>query len=220
MSVESHSELQVGPDKVRVSGDEVIIRAKRAMVDWTVREFCCVPIYFNGDKYFLLRKTAASLPYAIEYTLAPWHSDLGAESSRSIVYDEAYVAHRDAQFRSERRHERIYPALMCFYPLLGLCWSRFKAGVLGPLGFEPVAVTGASVMLLFAFWMAEGVFVCYFRLGFLALVFSRLWLLWVDYALFLLLPVDCALRYGKILEGEEAPPGFLEWAYKLLFRKS
>ena len=74
--------------------------------------------------------------------------------------------------------------------------------------------------MLFGFWMLEGVFVCYFRLGFLGLVFSRMWLLRVDYALFLLLPVDCALRYGKILEGAEDPPGFLEWAYNFLARKS
>ena len=109
---------------------------------------------------------------------------------------------------------------MCIYPLLGLCWSRFKLRVLSPLGFEPVSITGASVMLVFAYFMLEGIFVCYFRLGFLALIFSRSWLLWMDYLLFVLLPIDCAVRYGKILEGQDSPPGFLEWAYKFVFRAS
>ena len=95
------SEFSVGPDKVRLVGDEVTVFAVRAMPDWTVREFCRVPIHFQGNKYYLLRKTAGPHPYAFQYQLAPWHSDLGAESSRSISYDEAYVAHRDEQFRSE-----------------------------------------------------------------------------------------------------------------------
>jgi hypothetical protein len=179
-----------------------------------------VPIYFNGNKYYLLRKTPGPRPYAFHYHLAPWHSDLGTESTRSIEYNEEYVAQRDARFRSDRRDERIHPALMCVYPLLGICWSRFKVRELGPRGFEPRSITEASIMLLFASWMAEGVFVLYFRLGFFALVLGRMWLLWVDWLLFILLPIDCAIRCGKVLEGEESPPGFLEWAWRMFARKS
>jgi hypothetical protein len=208
------SELEVGPDKVHLIGNEVTVFAMRAMPDWTVREFCQVPIYFQDKKYYLKRKTAGPPPYAFHYQLAPWHSGLGEESNRPISYGEAYVAHREEQFRSERRNDHLYPALLSIYPLLGLCWSRFKERVLGPRGFEPVSITEASILLVFACFMLEGVFVCYFRLGFLALVFSREWLLWVDYSLFALLPVDCIIRYGQVLRGDESPQGFLEWAFR------
>ncbi len=213
-------ELEVGPDKVHLIGNEVTVFAMRAIPDWTLREFCRVPIYFQGNKYYLLRKTPGPRPYAMHYQLAPWHPDLGTESGRSIEYNEEYVAQREAQFRSDRREEHMHPALMCLYPLLGICWSRFKVRALGPRGFEPLSITGASVMLLFACWMAESVFVLYFHLGFLALIFSRVWLLWVDRLLFVLLPIDCAIRYGKVLEGSESPPGFLEWAWRIVARKS
>lgn len=213
-------ELEIGPDKVHLIGNEVTIFAKHAMADWTVREFCRVPIYFNDNKYYLLRKTPGPHPYAFQYFLAPWHAELGPESTRTITYDEAYVAHRDGRIRGDRRDERLFPVLVCLYPLLGICWSRFKTQVLGPRGFEPASVTGASIMLLFAFWMLESVFVLYFHVGFLVLLCSRIWVLWIDRLLFLLLPLDCAIRYGKLLEGEESPPGFLEWAWRLVSRKA
>ena len=148
------SELEVGPDKIHLIGDEVTVFAMRAMPDWTVREFCQVPIYFQDKKYYLKRKTAGPPPYAFQYQLAPWHSELGAESTRSISYDEAYVAHREEQFRSERRNDLLHPALLCIYPLLGLCWSRFKERFLGPRGFEPVSITEGSILFLFAYFHA------------------------------------------------------------------
>ena len=214
MNLPATIEMTIGPDTVHVLGEKVTIYATREMPEWTVREFCIPPIHFRGRKYYLKGKHAGPLPYAFRYELAPWYPELGTPSSRVIVYDEDYVAQRERDFKSDGRNEQLHSVLFVFYPLLGFTWSRFKQRVLGPIGFDPINITGASIMLAFAFFMLEGVFVCYFRLGFLALVVSRAWVLWLDYLLFILLPLDCAIRYGHILRHDAAPAGLLEWVFR------
>jgi hypothetical protein len=216
------TEFSVGPDKVHLIGDTVVIFAMRAMPEWTVREFSRSPIYFQDGKYFLRRKTAGPAPFAFQYELAPWHSGLGAESNLSITYDEAYVARREEQHRGDRRENLIYPALVCIYPLLGFLWSGFKERVLGPLGFEPAAITAASTLFEFCFFMLEGVFILYFHGGLIAPFCGRAAfdsMLWVDRALFIIVPLDAMLRYDQVLRGNASPDGFLEWVFRRL-RKS
>ena len=204
----------VGPDMVHIGDEVVTIFALHEMPDWTVREFSIVPIFFRDHKFYLKSKRPGSGDYACAYELAPWYPQLGLESSRIIHYEEDYVAERDREFRLDRKHDHLHSALYAVYPLLGWCWSGFKERVLGRIGFDPVSITEASIMFAFACFMAEAVFVCYFRLGFLALAFSRMWLLWVDYLLFVLLPLDCAVRYGCVISGDTCPPGFLEWIFR------
>ena len=166
---------------------------------------CIVPIHFRGHKFYLKRKLPGPAPFAFRYELAAWHSELGSVSSLAIHYDEDYVAEREYEFARFRKQDHLHSALFALYPLLGFCWSGFKERVLGPIGFEPAEITEASIMLTFGFFVLEGVFVCYFRLGLLALAFSLVWLLWLDYALFVLLPLDCAVRFGRVVAGDPAP---------------
>lgn len=212
-------EITVGPDTVHLIGDTVTIFAVHPMSDWTVREFCLPPIYFQDRKYYLKRKLPGPPPYAFRYELAPWHSDLGTESSRVITYDEAYVEQREHDLKIGVKHEFIRNALIPFYPLLGFCWSGFKQRVLGPLGFEPIAITSASILFCLAFFLLEAVFVLYFHLGFFGLIFGSVRWLHFDWFLFLLLPVDCIIRFDHVLRGDESPDGFLEWAWDWLKRR-
>ena len=208
------TEHAVGGDLVRVSDDKLVVFARREMADWTVREFCRVPIHFRGHKFYLMRKEPGPAPYAFCYELGMWHSELGMESNRPIHYDEDYVAERDQNFRTSRKHDNLHSALFALYPFLGFCWSGFKERVLGPVGFDPVDITDASVMFAFAYFMLNAVFVCYFGAGFLAVVFSRMWLLYVDYLMFVVVPIDCAVRFGRIIRGDSVPAGFLEWVFR------
>jgi len=49
------TEFSIGPDKVLIAGDRVIIYAAQAMTEWTVREFRRPPIFFRDKKYYLIR---------------------------------------------------------------------------------------------------------------------------------------------------------------------
>ena len=204
----------VGSDLVHVTDYKVMVFARHEMPDWTVREFCRVPIHFRGHKFYLARRLPAMPPYAFCYELGTWHAGLGMESNRPIFYDEDYVAERDQNVRTGWRQSHLHSLLFALYPCLGLCWSGFKERVLGPIGFDPVDITEASVLFVFGYFLLDGVFVCYFRLGFLALVFSRPWLLWLDYLMFVILPLDCLVRFGRLIRGDCAPAGFLEWLFR------
>lgn len=214
MSTVRPKEITVGPDRVFFVDDMVVILAARAMRDWTVREFCIPAIYFQEKKYFLKRKQPVASPYAFRYELAPWTPELGSESPRSICYDADYVSERDRQFGTSRRQDHLYAALFLFFPFFGLCWSRFKRRVLAPIGFDALATTEASVILSFAFFLLEALFVVSFRAGFLGIVMGSMPMVWVDRVLFALLPLDCLVRYGSVLRGDAAPPGFLEWIFR------
>jgi hypothetical protein len=204
----------VGPDKVQVGDFTVTVFAMRPMPDWTVREFSIVPIFFRDHKFYLKRKLDGPAPYACRYELAPWFPQLGAESSLSIVYDEDYVADRDRYFRTDRRNDHLHSALFGIYPLLGFCWSGFKERVLSRIGFEPVNITEASIVIGSGFFLAELIFVFYVHSGFLAVVFGQRLLSCLDLALLLVMPVDCVVRYGHVIRGDSYPAGFLEWLFK------
>lgn len=208
------NEFMVGRDKVQVGDRTVTVFAMRAMADWTVREFSIVPIYFRGHKFYLKKRLEGLAPFACRYELAPWYPQLGMESSLSIVYDEDYVADRDRDFRTDRRNDHLHSALFSIYPFLGFCWSGFKEGVLSRIGFEPVDITEASICIAFGFFLVEGIYAFYFHGGFLGFVFSRMWLIWLDWALLVVLPLDCAVRYGHIIRGDSHPEGFLEWLFR------
>jgi hypothetical protein len=207
------TELAVGPDMVHIGDETVTVFAMREMPDWTVREFCIVPIHFRGHKFFLKRKLPGPPPYAFRYELVPWHSALGQESTCPIQYDEDYVAERDRHSRHSRRQGHLHSALFGVYPFLGYGWSGFKERVLGPIGFDPASITEASVMLAIGFWLLEGAFIGAFHMGFLGIVFSSWPLNFLDYLLVVLLPLDCAVRYGQIISGDSVPGGFLEWLF-------
>lgn len=207
-------EHAIGRDKVQVGDFTVTVFAMRPMADWTVREFSIVPIYFRGHKFHLKKTLEGPAPFACRYELAPWHPELGMESSLSIVYDEDYVTDRDRDHRTDRRYDHLHSALFGIYPLLGFCWSGFKERVLSRIGFEPVEITEASVFLAFSFFVVEGIFAGAFHTGFLTVMFGRRVLFWLDAALLILLPADSAVRYGHVIRGDSCPGGFLEWLFK------
>ena len=42
--------VQIGPDLVTVTDEEVLIQARHPMPDWEVREFTVIPVYFEDKK--------------------------------------------------------------------------------------------------------------------------------------------------------------------------
>src|SRR6266511_2730531 len=89
--VESSPGLSVASDKVLYYGESVIIYATREMPDWQVREFCKIPIYFEGRKFYLLRPRLQFVTHHIRgFHASLAQEDLHEESNLSITYDQDY----------------------------------------------------------------------------------------------------------------------------------
>lgn len=198
--------LNIGTDRVCLEPERLIIHAAEPM-DLPIRESCKVPVYFQGQKYYVHSKQAGECSRAVVYELWPWPPELQEASSRQVFYDEAYVIERNKLAATRRHHGRVHLVLLPFYPLLGLCWSRFKNQVLGAWGFEPSSITKASIFLTFNAFIGYGILVGWLGGG---IVGVRLW----DWALLFLLGADTALRYGQSLKLDvEHLWGICEWMW-------
>lgn len=207
------SMVKNGRDEVHFEGQKVSIYAAEEM-DWPVREFCKVPIWFRGQKYYLRSKRRVEGQRPMLYELWPWPADLHEESPNAVTYNEAYVAERDREATSGRSRDWWHLALLPFYPLLGLCWSRFKNEVLCPIGFEPGAITKASLVVMFNLCVLEAVFVGWLRCGLMAGFSGRIDLVPWDWALMFLLGADSAIRLGQTLHLDvQEHWGFCEWLW-------
>jgi hypothetical protein len=215
--------FRIGPDCAIIQDDILHIYARRAIPDWTVREFQRQAIFFQGRKYYLRLAEAAPRPYAVRYELAPWPDDLHEQSKQSFAYDEAFVAERDRQALGQGARSLGRACLLPLYPFLGFLWSGFKDRALVPLGFIPASITSASTLLEFLLTILQGIFFGYLGGGFVAQALSRCLLrpgsyggagAVLDLALLALLAVDCMVRCSQVLRGDELPDGFLEWLFK------
>lgn len=205
--------LQIGSDQVTFESDCVIIHATESM-DWPIREFCKVPIWFRDQKYYLRSKQTGQPPHAMIYELAPWPADLHDQSPKHITYDESYVTERNRLAGSVRKHDRAYYILVLFYPLLGLAWSGFKNRTLARCGFDPQSITSASIFLIFSLCVLETVFVGWLRAGFFAYLFHSATIVAVDWILLLLFGFDSVIRYARLLRDDmDKRWGFCEWLW-------
>jgi len=84
--------LNIASDEVVFDGERVVIQAAEPM-DWPVREFCKVPVFFRGRKYYLRSKRGVEQPRPMVYELWPWPADLHEASQHTVVYDEVHCAH-------------------------------------------------------------------------------------------------------------------------------
>src|SRR5579872_4855079 len=231
--------IKIGRDRITITGGQVIIDAAREMPDWKVREFNPLAVYFRGGKYVLRVRTAAEHPYAKRYILEPWTADSGEVARNFVTYDEEAVAEREGAVRSGRVDALVRAVLILFYPLLGLLWSNTKEK-LNRFGFISRSLTGASIMMTFLLLLMEGVFAQILisaslrsgRLtigGMLRAAYGHdelhlgplsVRVVWLDAGLFVLMLLDCVIRYGQHLKNDDDPPwGFLEWMTGIFRRK-
>ncbi len=207
------SAVNIGSDKVCLEDGRLVIHAAEAM-DWPIREFCRVPVYFQEHKYYVRSKRDGERPYRVIYELWPWPEEVHEAPAKWVVYDEAYVAQRDRAAAAARRKEALYAMLLPVYPLLGLFWSGFKHRVLGPLGFEPRSITQASIVLTFGLFIVEGIFVGWLAGGILMYFVGQSPLRPVDWMLTVVLGTDSVMRFGQTLKLDaEHCWGFCEWLW-------
>jgi hypothetical protein len=208
--------ITVGSDLVEVADDRVIIHARHPFMDWRIREFCRQPIFFKGQKFFLRQRHKGSSPYAIRYELEPWPENLHEESSAQFVYDDAAVAKRDADIKTQHQRTALWYLLLPLYPFFGLCWSGFKENVLWPIGFVPVSVTSASVFLVFCATFMYALFFGFLGGGVMIAAFGIHglggWAFAADLLVIAVLTLDCVTRFSQLLRDDTpVPDGFFEW---------
>jgi len=230
--------IQIGPDQVTVTDEEVRIEAKHEMPDWDVREHNRVPIYFEDKKYFLIERRKVQPPYAFCYVLKPWPQGQHTSTKLFHSYDAEAVAERDSTRRSGRRDELIHYGLLPLYPFLGLLWSGPQRG-LNRFGFVSRSITGISIFTVFCLSFAQAVFAVVLmntslRVGkmmlggmiralangdFLHLGSVRIPIALLDSLLLVAFLADVLIRYSNYLRDDEWTGGFLEWLVPRRFRK-
>jgi hypothetical protein len=222
--------MQVGPDRVTIKENEVIIEAKHRMEDWKVREINPWPVYFDDKKYNLIQCRKAEKPYEAAYVLVPWSSGLSTTAKGFYTYDLDAVAERTAARRTGQMDDAGKAFLLPLYPFLGLTWSGMQQR-LSRFGFVPHAITGLSIFIVFALIFAQGVFAIvsingslrsgklmvggflramsghdYLHLGSVSVPIGLL-----DCLLVLVMMADVAFRYTYYLREHDWAGGFLEW---------
>ena len=230
--------IQIGPDRVTIREQEVVIEARHTMPDWEVRELNPVPIYFDDKKYFLIEQRKAGPPYRMRYLLQPWPDGHFSNTKLFHTYDEEAVQEREANHRTYKKDEGIRAALLPFYPFLGLLWSGTQDRLVR-FGFIPHAITGVSVFTCFCLLFVDAVFTSimvnasartgkmmiggplrilvgrdYLSLGPVAV---PVWLL--DGLILLALLLDVPARCTHYLRDPDWAGGFLEWLVPAAWRK-
>jgi hypothetical protein len=236
--VQSRS-IQIGPDQVTITDQEVVIEAKHKMPDWQVREFKVIPIYFEDKKYFLAEKRKVQSPGPFHYVLRPW-PDTPMESAPFFqTYDAHAVAERDSSRRSGQRDELVRLSLLPLFPFLGFLWSGAQRKLIR-FGFVPQSLTGASIFTGFCLVILQGAFAAiminvsaragnlmlggmirafagqdYFHIGPIGIPVTL-----VDSLLLLAFLADVPARYSRYLRDEEWAGGFLEWIVPRSWRRN
>jgi hypothetical protein len=226
----SQREIKVGPDRVLVSDNELVIDARRPFPDWDVREINQVPVYFQDKKYYLVERRKAEPSFAVRYVLLPWEEDLSTCAKGFHNYDEEAVAAREGQHRGSQQDDLVRAFLMPFYPLMGYLWSGTQRR-LTRFGFVPHSLSGVSIFMSFCLVFAQGVFAVVLintslrsgkvALGGLIRAMApgdaihlgpvRIPVALLDIVLVIALLADVAIRYTEYLKEDEWSGGFLEW---------
>ena len=195
----------VGRDVVRLYGSGLVVETAADMPDWEFRDYRRTAVQFRDQRYFVAQKRL--LPGgSYRYVLEPW-GDLADLPGRTITYDAAYAAARDADARDGKRRDRVSAALFFVSPLLGLLPARAKLALNDRYSFDPGTVTRQSIFLeRIALYCLAALIV----LGNVARL-PESWLAGLM-ALGAAVLVDMIMRMGPADGGEQEQPGFWEWA--------
>jgi hypothetical protein len=222
--------IRIGPDRVTITDNDVIIEAKHETADWEVRTNNVPAIYFREKKYLLAEKGEAQPPFKIRYVLRPWPPGKIQNPKMFFNYGKDSVAERHSSRRGEAFNEVVWVCLLPLYPFLGLLWSGTQQRLVR-FNFVPRTITGLSIFTSFGMVLLQGVFVVVtinasmrlgkmmvggiigamtgqgsLHIGSVGISTSLL-----DVLLALACMADVCIRYSNYLRETQWIGGFLEW---------
>lgn len=207
--MESDAPIRIGPDEVHLFEGGCVILSLADM-DWQIREFCRVPIWFRETKYYLHYKEFDEDRQKFAYHLHHWPADHAQASPEEVFYNIEYIQARDLESANHRKKSRWLLFLRPFYPLLGYAWSDYKNRVLVPVGFRPDSITRMSVFVSFLVAYVTGIFAGWLGQGEPIVM----WSIMLTFAL------DCSVRYTQSQYMDvEHHWGFFEWLLPSRWRK-
>jgi hypothetical protein len=207
--------LSVGADRVVRNGGEITIQARVPMAGWEARRFRRAAIVFRGRRYRIVSRTLRPDGSA-DYVLEPWPSGLADEPAAEIVYDDAYVAARDAALARQERAAAANVLFLPFTPFVGFLWSGAKRRVHERFGIHPRSATEMSVWLEFGLLALAAALL---SIHVMAGAFGPSPLPGgVLLAVAALVGPDAVVRYGSALDESMEPPGLYEWLFRMRLR--
>lgn len=198
--------VQLGPDRVVLSGRGLLVDARRANDGWELRPHRPTVVRFEGRSY-ALKHIRAGAGGRVTYQLEPWDDQTLALAGLQVDFDLDYVQAREAAVQAQRHAVPGYLLGVLASPLLGLLWADTKAALERRIGLEPVRATHLSVYLIYALCLTLP------AAGMLALLFTQAKLLGLA-GLLTLVPLvpDVLFRKEAAMLGRDVPQlGFLEW---------
>jgi hypothetical protein len=220
----------VGPDRVTITGQEVVIEAKHEMPEWEVRSSRPPTIYFEEKKFLLAAKESVAGSYRFRYVLQPWPEGKQSNPKLFFDYNAEAVAEREGDIRGEVANDGIRMLLLPLYPFLGWCWSGTQERLVR-FGFVPRSLTSISIFSSFCACFAQAVVVSIMLNGsarsgkmmiggfvtalsghnFISLAGLKFPLGVLDALILLAFGADAAMRYTHYLREDQWFGGFLEW---------
>jgi hypothetical protein len=203
---------RIGPDRVTIEEDRVVIHSPVDMEGWEVREHRKPLIHFEGRTWQLEKK----LPCArgtIRYELIPWSPSHLELPGRELRYGEGPVGRREAERASQARRDRVAPGVGLISPLFGFLSSRTKRRIQEAYGIDPGTAARRSlylqylVILLSIAWSAIGLMVG-------AVGGASPFSVGPAVAAAAFLAPDAIARWGRLIEEEAYPPGLYEWLWR------
>jgi hypothetical protein len=193
----------IGPDRVALLDDRLLVVSRADMAGWDVRRHRSSLIRFEARTWRVMSKTAGA-NNTIQYALVPWHPANQEITGPEIDYNADYVALRDHALDLGRRNGLVVLLLRFLAPLAGFLPARIKARLESAYGLDPVSATFQSVLIELFIVLPALV------LSFMAFLLWR-WAVGSLTVIAVVAAIDGVVRWDRVLGEERPPPGFYEW---------
>jgi hypothetical protein len=203
---------RVGPDRLTIGDDRLVIHSPADMRDWDVREHRRPLIHFDGRTWRLDRKAPCGGD-AIRYELKPWSPSHLELPGVEIRYGPDYVARRERERALRARRDRIAPGLGLISPLIGFLGSRAKRRIEQAYGINAATATVRSLYLQYLVILLS---IAWSAIGLMAAGIGGVspFPVWPAVVAAGFLTPDALVRWGRLLEEESYPSGLYEWLWR------
>lgn len=203
---------RIGPDRVLVGGDRLVIESPVDMEYWEVRTYRHTMIGFAGRCWRIVR-TGTGSNKAFRYELEPWTPSPAELTGPTCDYGPAFVERRDRESADRRRRHMVGVFLVLVLPLIGVLGSATKRRIEARHAIRAIAATRASLYVEGVMMLASATLLV---IGSMVTVlgYPAPWPLGPLALGALILSPDLLFRYDRLVCEEQYPPGFYQWLWR------